>query len=106
MSSWLHVGGTDPKTLNPDPWQYLGFDTPPWPLCAMLHMQLANLPGAPTLTDESCKADGRVPPKLWPRTLAQLISHYTQDATHDDCGHWYAPRPPRQPGIYSGGNTW
>eukprot|EP01045_Picozoa_sp_COSAG04_P034109 COSAG04_NODE_7331_length_1146_cov_1.227316_1_plen_146_part_00 len=40
MPSWLYVDGTDPKTINPDPWQYNGF---------------ADYNHGTKLKDESCK---------------------------------------------------
>ena len=58
MPSWLYVDGTDPKTLNPDPWQYNGFadynhGEPHRFLCALSDL----LNGALMVRDE---AKGRV----------------------------------------------
>ena len=66
MPSWLYVDGTDPKTINPDPWQYNGF---------------ADYNHGTKLKDESCQPMAAY--------MARLVGHYTAGGHHDDCGHWH-----------------
>lgn len=67
MPSWLYVDGTDPKTINPDPWQYNGF---------------ADYNHGTDLKDESCKPMAAY--------MARVVGHYTAGGHYDDCGHWHA----------------
>ena len=59
--SWLYVDGTDPKTINPDPWQYNGFE---------------DYNHGTKLKDESCKPMAAY--------MARLVGHYTAGGHHDD----------------------
>ena len=59
--SWLYVDGTDPKTINPDPWQYNGF---------------GDYNHGTKLKDESCKPMAAY--------MARLVGHYTAGGHHDD----------------------
>ena len=67
MPSWLYVDGTDPKTINPDPWQYNGFE---------------DYNHGTKLKDESCKPMAAY--------MSRLVCHYTSGGHHDDCGHFHA----------------
>ena len=58
MPSWLYVNGTDPKTINPDPWQYNGF---------------GDYNKGTQLHDESCQPMASY--------MARLVGHYTAGAS-------------------------
>jgi len=66
MPSWLYIDGVDPKTINPDPWQYNGF---------------GDYNKGTKLHDETC-----VPMAQY---MARIVAWYTTGGFHDTCGHFH-----------------
>ncbi len=66
MPSWLYVNGTDPATINEDPWRYNGFD---------------DYNKGTELKDETCLPMAQY--------MARLVGWYTQGGYFDSCGHYH-----------------